>query len=162
MKIVSFTGHRPQKLGGFNQNNPIMTRVRNELFLTINDLIKEGVDTFISGGALGVDQLVCEIILSLKKNNNNIKLIIARPFPSQSKVWSFDQKKIFEKYLKSADKVVDVSSDPYSPYKMQIRNEWMIKNSDILVAVWDGSPSGTKNAIDFAVKQGKKIIYLKV
>ena len=36
----------------------------------------------------------------------------------------------------------------------------MIDNSDILIAVFDGSKSGTKNCIDYAKKHNKEIIII--
>lgn len=43
---------------------------------------------------------------------------------------------------------------------MQKRNEWMVDNCDILIAVWDKSPGGTKNCVDYAESKKKQIIYI--
>lgn len=43
---------------------------------------------------------------------------------------------------------------------MQKRNEWMIDNSDAIIAVWDGTPSGTANTIEYARKQGKPVLVI--
>ena len=37
------------------------------------------------------------------------------------------------------------------------RNKTIVENSDILVAIWDGSSNGTKFAIDYAKKIGKTL-----
>lgn len=44
---------------------------------------------------------------------------------------------------------------------MQKRNEYMVDHSDKVIAVWDGSKSGTKNCIDYAKKVGKDIIFVQ-
>lgn len=37
------------------------------------------------------------------------------------------------------------------------RNRQIVNNSDELLAFWDGKSTGTKNSIDYAVSQGKKV-----
>ena len=39
-----------------------------------------------------------------------------------------------------------------------IRNELIIKDADIVVAMWDGVSKGTKNSISLAVQQKKRLI----
>ena len=44
---------------------------------------------------------------------------------------------------------------------MQLRNQYMVDNSDLVLAIWNGKESGgTWNTIKYARKQGKKIQYL--
>jgi precorrin-6x reductase len=43
---------------------------------------------------------------------------------------------------------------------MQRRNMQMIDCADIVIAVWDGSTGGTKNAVDYAEESGLKIIFI--
>lgn len=159
LKTVCFTGHRPDKLGGFDPNNPLAKKVKANLKSFIIDSINKGYDTFISGGALGVDQWAAEIVIDLKAQYN-IKLIIARPFPSQDKVWNDQSKKQFKDICSKADSIVDVNPDPYTSWKMQARNEYMIKNSSLVIAVYDGTDGGTGNAVKSAIKKGKSIIYI--
>lgn len=159
LKTVCFTGHRPDKLGGFDPNNPLAKKVKEKLKASIVDCISKGYDTFISGGALGVDQWAAEIVIDLK-NQHNIKLVIAKPFPSQDKVWNDIAKKIFQNICSKADSIVDVSPDPYAAWKMQARNEYMIKNSSLVIAVYDGTEGGTGNAVKSALKKNKAIIYI--
>lgn len=157
-KTVCFTGHRPDKLGGFDPNNSLAKKVKESLQFSIIKCIENGYDTFISGGALGVDQWAAEIVISLKVKYPHIKLIIARPFPSQDKVWNPQSKKVFQEICSKADSVVDVSPDPYTAWKMQVRNDYMINNSSLVIAVYDGSEGGTGNAVKSAIKKNKTII----
>lgn len=48
----------------------------------------------------------------------------------------------------------------YYPAKMQKRNEYMVDNSDIVIAVWDGTKGGTYNCVKYAQKLEKKIIQI--
>jgi uncharacterized phage-like protein YoqJ len=45
---------------------------------------------------------------------------------------------------------------------MQIRNEWMVDNAHIVLALWDGSSGGTGNCIKYANRKSvnKPIINL--
>ena len=51
-----------------------------------------GINTFISGGALGVDQWAAEAVVLLREEHPDIKLIIARPFPSQADKWPWESR----------------------------------------------------------------------
>lgn len=42
------------------------------------------------------------------------------------------------------------------------RNMQVVDNSDILIAIWDGESSGTKNTIDYAKSVGKNVIIERV
>jgi uncharacterized phage-like protein YoqJ len=159
--IVSFTGHRPDKLGGYNENNSIANGVKGALLKEILKLIqREGAKEFISGGALGVDTWAAEAVLEAKKTYPQTLLTIAKPFPSQDGKWLDESKVRFKKFCDAADRVVNVSGDPYSADKMQIRNEWMVNHSDVVVAIWDGSSGGTGNCVKYAKRQGKRLIVI--
>lgn len=173
---VAFTGHRPNKLGGYDLNNPLNRKIIQEIRNIVCDLLNDDKYYnyhFITGGAIGVDQIAYGIV-NIYKICNNITQEIAIPFKKQPDKWT-SQKDICAYYhqIESADKVTYVDELPeynthttpigeFSVMKAHIRNHYMVDNCDILIAVWDGSPSGTKNCIDYAKKLGKKIIYIRV
>jgi len=140
--IVAFTGHRPQKLGGFKLPNPIYNNVCQQIEKT-------------SGMALGVDQWAASISYKL-----GIPFIAAVPFIGQESVWATESKKIYNKLLAKAVEKVIVSDGEYSAQKLQIRNEWLCNHSDILLAIFDGSPGGTANCIKYAKSINMKIIII--
>lgn len=147
--IIAFTGHRPNKLGGYKQS-ALQNWIKQQIKLKLQELKPDKV---ISGGALGVDQWAAYCSIEL-----GIPFIIAQPFKEQDKVWPEQSKKEFKNLLDKAEKVVIVCEGDYSPEKMQIRNEWMVDNCDKLIAVWDGSKGGTGNCVNYAIKQNKEII----
>ncbi|MEA3602968.1 SLOG family protein [Bacillus subtilis] len=161
-KTVCFTGHRPNKLGGYDMKNPTILKLKDKLLEVIDELIiKEEKSRFITGGALGTDQAACWCVHILKKKYPHIKNIIATPFKEQDKVWSADQKMWYKRMLDVADEIVNVEElDKYkvsgdkpgefSPAKMQKRNEYMIDHSEAIVAVYDGTKSGTRNCLNYA------------
>ena len=42
----------------------------------------------------------------------------------------------------------------------QRRNEFMVDHSNLVIAVWNGEKSGTKNTIDYAERKGVKVVNL--
>ena len=152
---VCVTGHRPPKLpGGYagdeEFNNFVAEIVRN--------YYNVGYRTFISGGAIGIDQIFAEGVLRLKNEGLIAELIIARPFPSQASKWPLTSQQRYEVICQRADLIVDVCNDPYSPRKMQIRNEWMVDHAVSVLAFWDGEKrGGTWNCIYYAISKQKII-----
>lgn len=140
MLVIAGTGHRPQKLGGFS---PLVTERLTDLAVAALKLYKP--DRVISGGALGWDTAVALASLKL-----NIPLVLAVPFKGQESRWSDSQKQTYYDIGERASRVVVVSEGFYQPYKMQVRNCWMVDNSNMMLALWDGSRGGTGNCVRYA------------
>lgn len=168
---VSFTGHRPQKLRGFDWNNPWLNQttleVRDILTAAIEDYIRKGAHTFITGGAIGVDQIAFYSVQALKRKYPHLKNIVAVPFRKQDGNWNHILKEWYHKLLQQADEIVYVDETgiyyadkpigEYSALKMQQRNQWMVDHSDAVIAFWDGTPGGTGNCVKYAQEQNKEI-----
>ncbi len=148
--IVAFTGHRPNKLGGYKLPNSIYNRVCKELTATLKDLKPTKA---ISGMALGVDQWAAMVCVNL-----HIPFIAAVPFPGQESVWPEPSQRIYKLLLKKADDIVIVNDAPFAAGKLQKRNEWMVDQCDKLIAVFDGTEGGTANCVKYAEKHNKEII----
>ena len=158
-KTVCFTGHRPNKLKGYNpkSNKDLLWKIHN----TIVDLIENrDVDTFINGLALGIDLWSAKIVIKLKEKYPHIKLISACPCKKHPSKWNEEGKKLWSEVWLSSDKSIVVTDEYYKPYLMQIRNKWMVDNSDIVLAVWDGTSGGTANCVNYAKEQEKELIII--
>lgn len=154
---VCFTGHRPSKLKGYNteDNKELLWRIHK----VVVDLIENReVDTFINGLALGIDLWSAKIVIKLKEKYPHIKLISAIPCRNHPSKWNEESQRLWQEVCDNSDEVILVTDEDYKPYLMQVRNEWMVRSSDIVVAVWDGSNGGTDNCVKFAEKQNKEII----
>ena len=127
------------------------------MFSIIEKAIINGYTYFISGMALGIDMICAEIVLELKKKYKNVMLECAIPCINQEKKWSSSQQERYKKILASADIVNYVSKCEYSGTCMNDRNKYMVENSDVVIAVWNGSPSGTGNTVKMAKAAGKKV-----
>lgn len=159
MSTLCFTGHRPDKLNGYNplDNKKLLWALSAEIEEYIIDL---GVDTFISGMALGVDIWAARIVLKLKEKYPNIKLICAIPCLNHPEKWKEHDQIIWNGVCDYADSVVYVTNEEYTPYCMQLRNQFMVDNSDYVLAVWDGSKGGTANCVNYANKKEKSVYIL--
>ena len=159
-QAVCFTGHRPDRLGGYSPN-PIQYWVKDSLRKVIQNAMQEGIENFISGGALGVDLWAAEIILEMKGQGASVQLCIAKPFPSQADRWNTETKKAYETILQGSDRVVEVSDGGYAAWKMHKRNRWMVDQSQYVIAVWDHEKKGgTWNCLEYASKKGKQIFVI--
>ena len=123
----------------------------------INDAIADGYITFITGMAMGVDIWAAEIVLEKKKSSKDLHLICALPHPNFESRRSITEKMRFNKIIKKAD-IVKKISDHYFTGCYQVRNEWMVDRANLVIAVFNGQKSGTKNTIDYAKRKGVNVI----
>ena len=162
---LAVTGHRPNKLYGYNRNN-----LRYDaLYRIMKDEIIEVYNTdnemeCITGMALGADTIFAMAVLELKSLGYNIRLVCAIPFKGQENRWKPQDINVYNYILKHSDEVVYVSTGGYAVYKLQKRNKYIIDRlsgpNDKLIAVWDGSHSGTGNCIEYAKSKNIKINYI--
>jgi uncharacterized phage-like protein YoqJ len=146
--ILCGTGHRPEKIGGYNP-----TVYAKLVKLAEKHLLLLKPERVISGMALGWDQALADAT-----NNLKLPLIVAIPFQGQESVWPEASRDKYFSILDKATDVVYVSEPGYSVEKMQTRNRWMVDQSDLILAIWNGSKGGTYNCIQYAKKQHKEII----
>lgn len=155
---IAVTGHRPNKLGNeYDGVGPISEMIKGHLQIIIDEH-KHLKPTLITGMALGVDMLWAELAIA-----NKLKFIAAIPCQQQYAVWPQRSK---ERWMRITDHPLCekyyVSVGPYTPAKMQIRNEWMVNNCDLLVAVWDGTDGGTFNCMEYARALGRKMEVFRI
>lgn len=151
--VVAFTGHRPNKVGGYIVPNPRYRWITFEMEQALLSLEPHFV---ISGMALGVDQWAAELAIKM-----HIPFIAAVPCKGQDLLWPRESQEKYKMLLSKATEIVYVSHDPYKMEMMQKRNEWMVDHCNTLVAVWDGTPGGTGNCVKYAIEKGTHIVYIK-
>lgn len=161
-KTLCFSGHRPKKLFGYDHRTDGNMKFLLKLKTIIERLIdKRGMNTFITGMALGVDMWSAQIVLQLKEKYPHIKLVCAIPCINHSTKWNKEDQEIHSYIMSQADLVYYVSEEPYTAWCMTDRDKWMVDNSITVVAVWDGEEDGgTWQTIKYARKRQRKIIHL--
>lgn len=154
-----FTGHRTKGLPfGYNEDDEMCVRLKNILKKEIETLIvRHNVNHFITGMALGTDLICAEIIIRLRNKYPDITLESAVPCITQTAKWSKAQIKRYFRIAEKCDKKTIIQYD-YDNYCMLKRNKYMVDSSQIVLAVFNGSPSGTANTIHYAKQTGKRVI----
>lgn len=149
-KIICGTGHRPSKLGGYDNST------RNNLIrLAMYGLNRIKPALVISGMALGWDQALAQGAWDL-----GIPFEAYVPCISQDSKWSGLDRARYAVLLSKAKKVVYVTNHVYTDTCMQERNIAMVEASDGVLALWDGSDGGTANCITYAKTIPKPIFNL--
>ena len=141
-----FTGHRPDKMKLGEKNiKPLLEKA-------IDEAISDGYKTFISGMAMGTDIWAAEIVLERKKQHKDLHLICAMPHPNFEKRRSIKEKIRFQQIIKKADLVKEINQN-YFIGCYQVRNQWMVDHSSLVIAVFTGEKGGTNNTIAYAKRK---------
>jgi len=162
-KACAFTGHRPGKLPGKNNEaDPRCVLLKTLLTEHIEKLAEAGITGYLSGMAQGVDTYCAEIVLALREKNPALKLHCILPCLDQDAGWPSSVRERYRFILNQADSVVYVSRDRGpKPERMMDRNRFMVDHASILLAVYNGTRrSGTGATINYAKQQKKEILLL--
>ena len=147
-----FTGHRPEKLHKPEE------QIKKDLEQTILQAVDDGFVTFISGMARGVDIWAAEIVLDMRRDNPELRLICALPHPNFEQSWRMDWRNRYNAIRAAAD-LERTISPVYSKAAYQKRNVWMVDHSALVIAVFNGESGGTLNTIRYAQQNQVEIMY---
>jgi len=156
--VLGITGHRPNKLGGYNDATNRSTAIKAVLRM----LYAQGQpNCAVSGMALGVDQWAAEVALEM-----GIKVLALIPCAGQDAMWPEESKKKYAELLariaQANGSVEYVSTQSYKPelQQMQKRNQAIVDYSTHIFAVWDRSWGGTGSCVRLAKKASRPITIL--
>lgn len=155
-----FTGHRPFKLPwGFEEDHPDCVRLKLMLGFEIEDLIRKGCTDFLSGMCWGVDIWCAEMVINQKLAfpEKHIRLCSVIPYDGHHAGWTKEYQERYFNILEQADE----SACLYPRYIegcFQARNRYMVDRSRHLIAVFNGSPGGTANTVEYAKRKGLDIV----
>ena len=152
-KTACFIGHRE-----INETEELKVKI---LDIIENLIINENTDTFLFGSKSRFDSLCLELLTEIKEKYPHVKRVYVRAeYPDIND----DYKDYLLKYYDDTyypEKIIGAGSAVYVE-----RNFEMINKSDFCVFYYDeqNAPttrkSGTKTALDYAVKKQKSIIML--
>ncbi len=161
---ISFTGHRPNKIFGYNIYSKKYDLLRDKL-LEVFDYVESKYGEILNaynGLALGFDTIAFEELYFSKRDVNIIGCI---PFEKQASKWTKESIGVYNKMKDKSDELVYVDTidkykvkntieGEYHVAKMQKRNELMIDNSNVLISCWNHEKQGgTWFAIRYALQQ---------
>lgn len=146
MTVISITGHRPEQINNF-------IWVQNALAEVFREVNPELV---IQGMAAGVDLLSAKVAYQ-----EGYPFAAARPWATHTP--RNDDVELYEWALDNAERIdiVDPAQSYVGPWLYHKRNEFMVNQADVVVAVWNGdSKGGTAACVRYAKKVGKPIIQI--
>ena len=157
----AFSGHRPNRISiDYDEKNQDCIKLKQILKEEILRLIDIGVTRFLSGMSLGVDMWAAEIVIALKRQGYNIKLLCALPCETQADRWDDDDRERYFNILETADEVTYVNIR-WTSICMYERNKYLIDHAGYLIAVYDDEPhGGTAQTVNFAKKLNRSIILI--
>lgn len=135
---IAITGHRPEKLSSISFIEASLRKAYRDTAATL----------IIQGMAAGVDLMSAKIAYQM-----GLPWICAKPWEGHKP--RRDDEINYQRAIDLAQEVVSVnpSLEYPGPWVYQKRNEWMVDNSEIVVAVWDGTKGGTFNCVNYAKKK---------
>ncbi len=150
--IIAGTGHRPNKLGGYDQQN-----FHNLVKFAGVRLVQQEPDLVVSGTALGWDMA---LLVAARKLDYRVQAAV--PFEGFDKNWHYGTRQFWNAWVESCSEVVvlkDLGQDfqYYDVVKaLDERNRYMVDMSDSMMALWNGTKGGTANCIRYA--QNRKVV----
>ena len=138
MKTVTFCGH-----GELESTD----KVKLWLESTVESLINEGAETFLLGGYGAFDKLAAEVVWEMKKKYPNITSVLVVPY--------MDRKADSKKYDETVYPPLEIVPKRFAILK---RNEWMVREADVVVACVIHSWGGAAKTLEYAEKKKKRII----
>ncbi len=161
-KTCCFSGHRPSKLPwGYDERDARCIEFKDKLFAVIGAVYDSGIKHFMVGMALGCDMYCAEAVIRLKRMHSDITLQAAVPYRGQAEKWSANNRLRYDMILAECDEVT-VIAESYFPACMAMRNRFMVDNSSVLIACYDGMTGGTWNTIRYAQEKDIEVIQLPV
>lgn len=177
--IIAFTGHRPDKIGGYGRINPAYQEKTVELLDTIG--IRK-IRWAYDGLAQGYDWEALKACFRL-----GIPIVGCKPSESQHTVWPERAQRLYRAFLTQirdgGGKLVTIQTCVNKPtvgesnywasksglieaymkatsarhaaaLLNELRNQYMVDSAGLVIACWDGSNGGTRNCIRYAEKVG--------
>lgn len=170
---IALTGHRPNKLYGYNLNHPKYKELQLILETIIEKaLTRNQIVVGHSGLALGADTIWSKAIFAMKtKYPDRVKFHAEIPMMTQSDVWFKQSDKDYWQYQIDNADMSSVYDSEFSQYKethteqeskyraikaLDKRNKGMMEHADVVIAVYDGTKGGTRNAVNDVKRLGNR------
>lgn len=161
-QTVCFTGHRSQKLPWrFNELDERCLAMKRTLRVEIEKAIQRDYKIFLCGMALGFDTICAETVIDLKQKYSDIKLIGAIPCRTQDSKWADKDKARYRELLQKLDSIRCIYDEYTGTDCMLERNRYMVNNSSLMIALFNGQAGGTKSTINYAKQQGLEIVIIQ-
>jgi uncharacterized phage-like protein YoqJ len=142
----------------YDENDPRCIKVKEVITEQILNMIETfRVTYFISSIGRAFDQFVAEKTLDLKKDYPHCTLECTIPYETEATWWTVKQRDRYFSIIERCDKETLIQNH-YTVDCYNTCNEYMIRQSDYLLTVWDGRSGRTARAISLARKRKVHVI----
>jgi uncharacterized phage-like protein YoqJ len=164
--IVAGTGHRPfqkdKNTGEYISKLafPGHKGTSRELYMRLTDLAVAWLDkndeyrSVISGCAMGWD-----LALANAADYLNRELWMYVPYKGHGEKWTTFYREEHDRLIKEAY-IVYAPDVEYNPRHLLQRNKDMVRDADVMLALWDGSEGGTAHCVRYAESKKVPVINL--
>ena len=154
MKTIAFFGHRK-----ILNATTIHKRLKN----TLNEFISQGFSNLLIGCHGDFDALALETCIDHKKNVDKsikINVVLTSLGVLNKDKYGYDKTDIFKN--KFFDTIFYDIEETHFKNRITVSNKKMIDDSDLIICYIDmkAAKSGAKKAVDYAIKQNKKVVNL--
>lgn len=164
---IALTGHRPSVLGwSYDLNTTEWLKLNLILHTLLYDALKTYQHLTIHvGGALGGDTVWADVAYTLRDTYNQpIHVHMHIPGEWQASKWSNNAIRTWQKHRDLADyqTLYCPPDQSYNSRWLHQRNHGMIKQADIILALWNGQQSsGTASALRDARASNKPVFIIR-
>lgn len=145
--VCCFTGHRDFP---HEQMEAVLTRMT----AAVDRLYKQGIRTFLVGGARGFDTIAAIQLINLRRHlYPQLKLVLVRPCTGQADRWPAQEQALYNTVRREADLDI-LLADHYYNGCMQKRNAFMVNHSCHLLAYVTRPSGGSYQTMNLALKKG--------
>ena len=127
---VAFSGHRTYE-----------GEVCEELRELVFRLYDRGYRRFLCGMAWGFDLAAGEIVMELKRVHSDVELVAVVPYEGFYRLFHAEDAEQYRRVADTADEVVVVSENE-GKAAYRLRNDYLVENSSVVVAWFNGVPRG--------------------
>ena len=157
-----FTGHRESKLPWHgNEQDERCIDLKKRIFDVVEAVYTSGIRHYISGMANGCDMFFGEAVMKLKEIYPDVTLEAAIPYTGQAERWRDTLQSRYNEIMSSADFHTLVCR-AYTYDCMKRRNRYMVDNSSVIIAAYNGESGGTQQTLLYAMRQKIEIIELMI
>ena len=157
-----FTGHRLEKLPWRErENTPLCIELKTKISEALREAHREGIKHFMCGMATGCDMYFCEAAIDLRSEHEEITIEAAIPWNGQAGAWTEDLRRRHSRLVEDCDFITVVQSE-FSPDCLMKRNRYMVDNSSMIIAAYNGKPGGTMSTMLYAMRQGVKLVEIDI
>ncbi len=161
--VVSFTGHRPDKIAGWAHSPEVVEQtIREAVAREIVRQSKLGAEEFVSGMAPGFDLWAADEVDRLRREgaiSPATKLTLAIPYPHFERSFDTSYHPLYNHIMEVADEVIYVS-EHYHKGCYAMRNDYLAERANTLVAYYEGTEGGTRYTLRRGRHKGCRCVNL--